>query len=134
MIDWVHFHLRELPARQKPSIFRRKMRTPRIRLSDAPVNSKWPNFATENQLTDGDSSQDSLGRNYGRYWQKKWTFLFAILRSVSSHKLFGCKMLRQEIDAKSENNYVTITFVQLRRRPAFKIGRDSQFAFKQGIF
>jgi hypothetical protein len=46
--------------------------------------------------------------------------------SVSSHKLFGCKMLRQGIDAKSENNYVTITFVQLRAPASIQIGRDSQ--------
>ena len=92
------------------------------KLSAGPVNSFRLNFATETKVADRDSSPDSLGRNYGRYWQKKPTFLFAIGMSVSSHNLFVWKMLCQKIDEKSENNYVTITFVQLRRRPAFKIG------------
>jgi len=34
-------------------------------------------------------------------------------------------MLCREIDAKSENNYVTITFVQLRAPASIQIGRDS---------
>ena len=46
----------------------------RTRLSDGAVNSKWPNFETESKVADRDSSRDSLGRNCGRYWQKKPTF------------------------------------------------------------
>src|SRR5205807_2959357 len=66
----------------------------------------------------------------GSYWQRKSTFLFAIGMSVSSHKLFGWKMLCQKMDAKSENNYVTITFVQLRAPASIQIGRTPQFPFK----
>jgi hypothetical protein len=57
VIDWVHFYLREFPTRQEPSIFWRKTRIPWIQLSDRPVNSKWPNFATETKLPSRDSSR-----------------------------------------------------------------------------
>jgi hypothetical protein len=44
------------------------------RLSPFPVNSCSRYLATDSKLADRDSSPDSLGRNYGRYWQKKSTF------------------------------------------------------------
>src|SRR5262249_24971836 len=57
MIDWIHFHLRESPTRQKPWIFRRKTRIPRIKLSESSVNPKWPKFETENQLPSRDTQR-----------------------------------------------------------------------------
>jgi len=104
------------------------------KLSAGPVNSFRLNFATETKVADRDSSPDSLGRNYGRYWQKKSTFLFAIGMSVSSHNLFVWKMLCHKIDEKSENNYVTITFVQFSHLAALPVGAYAEFTFKIRVF
>jgi hypothetical protein len=43
--------------KQESRVFWRKTQLPRIKLSGEPVNPKWPNFATENQLPSRDTQR-----------------------------------------------------------------------------
>jgi len=71
MIGCDHFHLRELPTKQRSQVFWRKTRTFRIELSDGSVNSKSPNFATETKVPGRNtlktlSIEAHLPKAYGR--------------------------------------------------------------------